>query len=113
MALKPGLQGMTLAAALAGLAAAPPSAPAPSTSASDRAAPPAPAIKAGDRVVDASGAAIGTVSTLTESSTGPIVVVAIDGKQVGLPQSTLRRDGQRVISSQTKTQILAQAGAPR
>ncbi len=74
---------------------------------------PAPAFKAGSVVVDRDGTAIGAIKTLTESSRGPMVVVEIDGKLVSVPQSTLRLQGDRALSSQTKAQMLAAAGAPR
>jgi hypothetical protein len=76
-------------------------------------APPAPAFKAGEEVTDSTGAVVGKVATLTESDTGPVVVISIDSKLVGVPQSTLKLDGARVVSSQTKAQMLAAAGAPR
>ena len=40
-----------------------------------------------------------------------MVVVRIDGKLVTLPQATLRMEGERIVSAQTKAQILAAAGA--
>jgi hypothetical protein len=42
-----------------------------------------------------------------------VVVISIDAKMVGVPQSTLKLEGDRVVSSQTKAQMLAAAGAPR
>ena len=73
--------------------------------------PPAPAFKSGDAVADRDGTALGSVQTLVESAAGPMVVVNIDGKLVSLPQSTLRMRGSAIMSTQTKAQILAAAGA--
>ena len=42
-----------------------------------------------------------------------MVVAQIDGKLISLPQSTLKMDGNRVVSSQTLAQMLDAAGAPR
>lgn len=74
---------------------------------------PAPAFKAGDPVTDAVGAVVGPIATLTESDRGAIVVISIDSKLIGVPQSTLKLQGEKVVSSQTKAQMLAAAGAPR
>jgi len=74
--------------------------------------PPAPAFNAGDRVADSQGTALGAIQTLIESPAGPMVVVNIEGKLVSLPQGTLRMQGTTIVSSQTKAQILAAAGAP-
>jgi hypothetical protein len=74
---------------------------------------PAPAFKAGDPVTDAAGSVVGPIATLTESDRGAIVVISIDSKLVGVPQSTLKLVGDKVVSSQTKAQMLAAAGAPR
>jgi hypothetical protein len=73
--------------------------------------PPAPAFKAGDAVTDRDGTAVGAVQTLVESPAGPMVVVRIDGKLVSLPQATLNMQGTAIVSTQTKAQILAAAGA--
>lgn len=74
--------------------------------------PPAPAFKSGDAVADRDGVALGSVQTLVESPAGPMLVVNIDGKLVSLPQTTLKMQGAAIVSSQTKAQILAAAGAP-
>jgi hypothetical protein len=74
--------------------------------------PAAPAFKAGDGVTDRDGNAVGAVQTLTETPAGPMVVVRIDGKMVSLPQATLKIEGNTIVSSQTKAQMLAAAGAP-
>jgi hypothetical protein len=87
---------------------APPMAGAPASSVT----PPAPAFKAGDPVADRTGAVVGDIQALVESPAGPMVVVRIDGKMVSLTQSTLKMDGERIVSSQTKDQMLAAAGAP-
>jgi hypothetical protein len=63
--------------------------------------------------VDRTGAAIGRIKTLTESDKGPVVVIEIDRKLVSVPQSSLKLQGEVAVSSQTKAQILAAAGAPR
>ena len=88
--------------------AAPPAGAAPSS-----VTPPAPAIRAGEAVIDRSGAEVGRIQTLIESPAGPMVVVQIDGKMVSLPQRTLRLQGETVVSSQSKAEMLAAAGAPR
>ena len=75
-------------------------------------APPAPAVKAGDLVIDRTGAQVGSVKTLTESEVGALVVVEIEGKLIGLKSSTLRVEGARVTSSQTRAEMLAAAAAP-
>jgi hypothetical protein len=75
-------------------------------------APPVPAVKAGMPVSDSSGARVGVVETVAETSSGGLDVVAkIDGKLVGLSSSTLQLRSGRVISSQTKHEMLASAGA--
>ena len=75
--------------------------------------PPAPAFDPGQEVFDASGGRIGVVQTLSPSPKGLSVVLVIDGKLVSVPESKLQRVGPRVISSETKAQILSAAGAPR
>jgi hypothetical protein len=97
--------------ATAQLPPAAPTAPPSAGAAPSSVTPPAPAFRAGDAVFDRDGAAVGQVLTLTESPAGPMVVVRIDGKMVTVPQSTLRMEGQRIVSAQTKAQILAAAGA--
>lgn len=77
------------------------------------AAPPAPAIKPGMPVSDRSGAQVGLVETVAETPRGGLnVVVKIDGKLVGLAAATLALHESRVVSSQTKREMLASAGAP-
>jgi len=73
---------------------------------------PAPAFNAGDLVIDRLGVSVGAVETLTESPTGMIVVVKIDGKMIGVPSSTLRRRGDSLVSSQSKAEMIAAAGLP-
>jgi hypothetical protein len=78
------------------------------------AAPPAPAVKPGMPVIDRSGAQVGVVQTVAEARQGGLSVVAkIDGKLIGLDASTLQLRDEGVISSQTKPEMLAAAGAPR
>jgi hypothetical protein len=74
---------------------------------------PAPGFKPGMRVLDRSGAQIGRVQTVTETPGGLNVVVEIDGKLVGVPPTTLELRGETVASSQSKAEMLANAGAPR
>ncbi len=94
--------------------AQPPPAPTMSTPAGAPAPkPPLPPVKPGMAVFDRTGARIGAVQTLAETDAGPNVVIAIDGKLVGAPVSTLTFREDRVVSSQTKAQLLASAGAPR
>lgn len=77
-------------------------------------APPAPAFPPGAPVIDRAGVQVGVVQSAAETREGDInVVVKIDGKLVGLPPATLRLNGDRVASSQTKEEMLASAGAPR
>jgi hypothetical protein len=93
----------------------PPSAPtqaAPANAAPSAVTPPAPAFAAGDPVVDRTGDQVGAVQTLVETPEGPMVVVQIDGKLVSLLQTTLKMDGSTIVSSQTKAEMLAAAGAP-
>jgi hypothetical protein len=75
-------------------------------------APAAPAFKKGAVVVDRAGAKLGPIKSLTEAPRGPMVVIEIDGKLVSVPQATLSLKSDGVVSSQTKAQILAAAGAP-
>jgi len=102
-----------LATAMPTLVAAQTAAPAAPTPPPAVSVAPAPAFKAGDPVTDATGAVVGPIATLTESPNGAIVVISIDSKLVGVPQSTLKLQGEKVVSSQTKAQMLAAAGAPR
>jgi hypothetical protein len=73
----------------------------------------APAVKAGMAVVDRTGVQVGAIESVAESPQGPIVVAKIDGKLVGLRPATLRLDGERAVSSQSKAEMVAAAGAPR
>jgi hypothetical protein len=75
-------------------------------------APAAPAFKVGAIVTDRTGARLGPIQRLTEAPRGPMVVIAMDGKLVSIPQSTLTPKGEAVVSSQTKAEIVAAAGAP-
>jgi hypothetical protein len=90
--------------------------PAPSSAAPPPPPPtaaPAPAIQAGESVFDRSGREVGKVQGLVETPAGAMIVASIDGKLISLPQRTLKVDGDRVVSSQSKEQMLAAAGAPR
>lgn len=75
-------------------------------------APPAPPFRPGIAVVDRTGARVGTVQSVTETPGGPNVVITIDGKLVGIPPATLKLEGEAAVSSQTKAEMLASAGAP-
>ena len=75
--------------------------------------PPAPAFTEGMMVVDRSGAQIGRVKSLVETQYGALIIVEIDGKLVGVPRSTLLLQNEKILSSQTKDEILRAAGAPR
>jgi hypothetical protein len=75
-------------------------------------APAAPAFKDGAVVIDRAGVKLGPIKSLTEAPRGPMVVIEIDGKMVSVPQGTLTLKSDGVVSSQTKAQILAAAGAP-
>jgi len=68
--------------------------------------------KAGSTVEDAAGGAIGSIQSVTEGDTGPVVVVQIDGALYGLPAGTLSSTSGKVVSTQTKAQIKA-AGKPQ
>jgi hypothetical protein len=105
------LAGLALPALMVAFAfPAPPSAapPAPPPT-----VPPAPAIQAGEGVFDRSGREVGKVQGLVETPEGAMVVAVIDGKLISLPQRTLKVDGGRVVSTQSKEQMMAAAGAPR
>ncbi|HTI67957.1 MAG TPA: hypothetical protein VL460_10485 [Caulobacteraceae bacterium] len=107
------------AAALAALglptARAAPIPPTPASPAASAApAPPAPAFSAGSTVVDSQGVVLGSIEGLAQGQGDEmVVVVKIDGKLVSIPESTLRLAGGGAVSSQTKAQILAAAGAQR
>lgn len=73
--------------------------------------PPPPAFQAGLPVVDRDGEGVGAVQSLTEGPDGPLVIVEIDGKLVGLRQATLRLAEGRAVSSQSRAEMLADAGA--
>lgn len=92
-------------------------APAPGSMGPERtgvaAKPPAPAFKQGMVVSDRTGTRVGVVQTVTETPGGLNVVVEIEGKLVGVEPSTLQLQGETAVSSQTKAEILAAAGAPR
>jgi hypothetical protein len=90
----------------------PPTAPAAVAPEAQATKPAAPAFKAGMAVVDRSGARIGVIQAVTETPGGLNVVVEIDGKLVGVPPARLELRGDTAVSSQTKAQILASAGAP-
>jgi hypothetical protein len=64
-------------------------------------------------VSDRTGARVGVVKTVAETPGGLNVVVEIEGKLVGVLPSTLQLRGESVVSSQTRDEILASAGAPR
>ena len=84
----------------------------PAGAATSTLTPPAPAFKAGAAVSDSTGATVGTVASVIEGESGLLVVVKIDGKLVSVPQETLTLAGERAVSSQTRSQMLAAAGAP-
>lgn len=83
--------------------------PAPTDSPPVASAEPAPAFRAGAKVSDSSGADIGVIQSIAESSTGAMIVLKVDGKLVSVPQGTLAPFGENVKSSQTKAEILAAA----
>jgi hypothetical protein len=72
----------------------------------------APALKIGAIVTDRTGARLGPIQSLTEAARGPMAVILLDGKLVSVPQSTLTLKGEGAVSSQTKAEIFAAAGAP-
>lgn len=77
-----------------------------------RTVPLAPDIKPGAPVLDRAGANVGRVQSVAESASGGMnVIVKIDGKLVGLDASTLQVRGDHVASSQSKSEMLAAAGA--
>ena len=77
-----------------------------------RTAPAAPDIKPGAPVRDRSGALVGRVQSIAETSSGAMnVIVEIDGKLVGLEASTLQLRGGSAMSTQSKSEMLARAGA--
>jgi hypothetical protein len=92
-------------------AARPPPEPHRQGAPAEPAAPP-PAFEPGTVVVDANGARIGTVASLAEGASGPIVVLKIDDKLVGAPQSSLSLVGKTAVSARSKAQILRAADVP-
>ena len=76
-------------------------------------APSPPAFKVDMTVVDQAGVAVGKIKSLAESEGGPVVIVEIDGKLVGLPQRTLILERGQARSTQTKSEMLTAADAPR
>jgi hypothetical protein len=96
---------------LAAPPAAPPGAIAP-VSVGPTTKPPLPAFKPGTIVTDRTGAQVGLIQTITDTPGGLNVVIAVDGKLVGVRPSTLQHSGEKAVSSQTKEEILATAGAP-
>jgi hypothetical protein len=72
---------------------------------------PAPAIHPGMPLFDRSGVQIGEVQAAADTPRGLEVVVKVDGKLLGAPLSTLRVEGDHVVSSQTKEQLLVSTGA--
>lgn len=105
---------LTTAAALAAAngAGAQPAVPNSTALAPVVTAPPAPAFKVGAVVTDRTGVRLGPIQSITESPRGLVVVIEIDGKLIGVPQSTLTLRDDGAVSSQTKAQIIAAAGAP-
>jgi hypothetical protein len=108
------MPAFALIAVAASLFAAGP-APRPAAPAAPPVTKPAPpAFKPGMAVLDRTGAQVGLIETVAETSGGLNVVVKIDGKLVGLAPATLKlREGGGAVSSQTKQEMLAAAGAPR
>jgi hypothetical protein len=111
------LQTVAILAAATSLTACqqtPPQPPAPAVAPAEGPVtkPPAPAFKPGMTVIDRSGAGIGVIQAVAETPGGLNVVVEIDGKLVGVLPSRLELRGETAVSSQTKAQILASAGAP-
>jgi hypothetical protein len=76
-------------------------------------APAAPAFKFGAMVTDRTGRPLGAIESLAESERGAMIVIKIDDKLVSVPQSTLKLNGERVVSSQSKAEIMAAANVPR
>ncbi len=74
---------------------------------------PAPAFKVGAVVTDRTGARLGPIQSLAEAARRAMIVIEIEGKLVSVPQSTLKPNGGGAVSSQTKAEIMAAAGAPR
>jgi hypothetical protein len=88
-------------------------APGPQPSAPGPVVPSPPAFKVDMTVVDQAGVAVGQIKSLAESERGPIVIVEIDGKLVGLLQRTLTLERGQARSVQTKSEMLTAADAPR
>jgi hypothetical protein len=57
-------------------------------------------------VLDRTGMPVGKVQSLAASTAGPLVVVEIDGRLVGLPQQTLQRQIV-IVSTQTRAEMTA------
>lgn len=75
----------------------------------------APAFEAGAEVRDRNGVLLGEIASVAPAADGKVmVVVAIDGKLVGVPETSLTlSSGGGAVSRQTKAEVLAAAGASR
>jgi hypothetical protein len=87
------------------------SVPGPSAAAVTEPNPQAPPFKPDMVVVDRTGARVGVVVSVTDSASGPNVVLRVDGKLVAVAPTTLKLQDQTVISSQSKAEMLASVGA--
>lgn len=67
----------------------------------------------GMAVFDRLGQRVGYFQTLARSALGSMAVLQIDGKAVSVPRHTLRVSRDRVLSDQSKSEILAAADVPR
>lgn len=83
----------------------------PGTPRSPAVAPPA--FQPGMAVIDRAGAVIGTFEAFATGPAGPLAVLQVDGKPVAVPQATLTLVDRRILSIQTKAEILAAADVPR
>jgi hypothetical protein len=97
--------------ALAGLSAS--AQEKPSTAVAGVHSAPAPAFKVGDVVVDRNGNEIGVVAGVGEGGQHLMqLIVKIDGKLVTVPETVLSFQNGRLVSTRSKSELLAAVSAP-
>jgi hypothetical protein len=102
-----------LIAGMIGIASAAPCQPVGSASTRPKVVTSVTALKKGAAVTDRTGALLGPIQALSDGPGGAMVVIEIDGKLVSVPAATLTAKGAfAAMSSQTKSEIVAAAGAP-
>ena len=93
---------------------APPAGPIPDAHPSASVNPPTTAgLKAGMPVKDSTGALIGTLTQVGQTTDGrPMASLQIDGRQVLVPAGDLSAQNGQAVSSMTKAQLQASASSP-